>query len=101
MRGVGSMPFLPARSDCMEQSFLTYEEMDMAVFKEKNGAMKAGGYLRERTIAQIRFSLPTFEQSNPPHPQTACDSANKRNVRAAAITSDNSIRKGGASEKNN
>ena len=73
----------------------------MAVFKEKNGAMKAGGYLRERTIARIRFGLPTFVQSNPPHPQTVRDSANERNVRAAAIISDNFIRKGGASKKNN
>ena len=101
MRGAGSVPFLPARGDCMEQSFLTYEEMDMAVFKEKNGAMKGGGYPRGQTSAQIRSSLPTLKQSISAHPLAGRDSANERNVRAAATTSDGSIRKGGASEKNN
>ncbi len=103
MRGAGSVPFLPARDDCMEQSFLTYEETDMAVFKEKNGAPKAGGNLRGRSSARVRPDLLTFEQGISPRLQVACvskpDSANPRNVRAAATTSDGSIRKGGASEK--
>ncbi len=95
------MPFLPALGGCMEQSFLTYEEMDMAVFKEKNGAMKGGGYPRGQASARIRPGLPTFEQSISAHPLAGRDSANERNVRAAATTSNGSIRKGGASEKNN
>jgi len=99
------VPILQTRGDCMEQSFLTYEETDMAVFKEKNGVPKAGGYLRGRSSARIRPGLSTFEQSISPHPQVVRDlgrdSANGRNVRAAATTSDGSIRKGGESKKNN
>jgi len=77
----------------------------MAVFKEKNGVPKAGGYLHGRSNARIRPGLPTFEQSISPHPQVVRDlgrdSAHGRNVRAAATTSDGPIRKGGESKKNN
>ncbi len=97
------MLFLPARGDCMEQSFLTYEETDMAVFKEKNGAPRVGGYLRGRTSARVQPGLLTFEQGISPRLQVACDSmpdsANQRNVRADATTSDGFVRKGGVSEK--
>ena len=75
----------------------------MAVFKEKNGAPKAGGYLRGRSSARARPDLLTFEQGISPRLQVARDSkpdsANPRNVRAAATTSDGSVRKGGTSER--
>ena len=82
----------------------------MAVFKEKNGALKAGGYLRGRTSAQIRPGLLTFEQSISLHPQVIRGSGraaaieryrlkNERNVRAAMTAFDGSIRKGGGSER--
>jgi hypothetical protein len=71
----------------------------MAVFKEKNGVPKAGGCLRGRASARIWPGLPTFEQGISPHPHVVRDSANERNVRAAATTSDGSIRKGGESER--
>jgi hypothetical protein len=73
----------------------------MAVFKEKNGVPEAGGYLRRRSSARIRPGLPISSQSFPHIPRGVRDSANERNVRAAATTSDGSIRKGGESEKNN
>ncbi len=78
----------------------------MAVFKEKNGAMKAAGYLRGRTSAQIRPGLLAFEQSISLHPQVVRGSGrvsaieryrfkNEWNVRAAMTVFDGSIRKGG------
>ena len=64
----------------------------MAVFKEKNGALKAAGYLRGRTISQIQPGLLTFDQDNSPHPQVVRDSrhdsANERNVRTAMTAFD-------------
>jgi hypothetical protein len=72
----------------MEQSFLTYEETDMAVFREKNGTPSADGCSRRRTDVRVRPGLLTLEQSIFPHPRRVRDSANERNVRAAIITSD-------------
>ncbi len=71
----------------------------MAVFKEKNGALKAVGYLRGRTNAQIQPGLLTFEQSISPHFHVVRESAYERNVRAAATTSDGSVRRGGGNER--
>ena len=62
------VPILQTRDGCMEQSSLTYEETDMAVFKEKNGAPKAGCCLRGRTGERVRPGLLTFEQRIFPHP---------------------------------
>ena len=71
----------------------------MAVFREKNGAPKAGGCLRRRTDVRVRPGLLTLEQSIFPHPRCVRDSANERNVRAAIITSDGFVPKGGVSER--
>lgn len=71
----------------------------MAVFKEKNGPLRADGYLHGRANARIRLGLSALERGISPHLYIARDSANARNVRAAVTTSDNSVRKGGASEK--
>ena len=68
----------------------------MAVFKEKNGALKVAGYLRGWAIAQIQPGLLTAEQSISPHLHVVRDLACERNVRAVATTSDGSIRRGGA-----
>ncbi len=88
-------------ADCMEQSFLTYEEMDMAVFKEKNGAMKGVAIRANRQAREFGPACPLSSKALPRIPRGVRDSANERNVRAAATTSNGSIRKGGASEKNN
>ncbi len=93
------MSIPPARRDCTMQSSFTYEETDMAVFKEKNGALKAAGYLRGRTSARIRPGVLTFEQSISLHPQVVRGSGrvsaieryrfkNERNVRAAMTAFD-------------
>ena len=75
----------------------------MAVFKEKNGAVKAGADLRGRSIARTRPGLLTFEQNISPHLHVARnsgrDSASERNVCAAATASNGSIRKGGDTER--
>ncbi len=82
----------------------------MAVFKEKNGAMKAAGYPRGRTGAQIQPGLLTFEQSISLYPQVVHGSGrisaieryrlkNQRKVRAAMTAFYGFIRRGGVSEK--
>ncbi len=88
--------------DCMMQLSFAYEVLDMAVFKEKNGAMKAGGYLRRGTGSQSYPDLPTFNNGISPHRRLTRASAGEQyklpdapGVRAAAIASDGSIRKGG------
>ena len=86
----------------MTQLSFTYEELDMAVFKEKNGAMKADGYLRRWTGSQSHSGLPTFNKRISPHSRLMRGSAGERyklsdvpNVRAATTALDGSIQKGG------
>jgi hypothetical protein len=86
----------------MTQLSFTYEELDMTVFKEKNGAMKAGGYLRRSMGLHSHADLPTFNKRISPHPRLTCRSAGEQyglpdapGVRAAATAYNGSIRKGG------
>ena len=73
----------------------------MAVFKEKDGCQKQAAICADGRTREFGPACPLSNKAFIHISREVRDSANERNVRAAATTSDGSIRKGGESEKNN